>query len=153
TISATIISSSGTVPADNTLTVTVTAPTGSLTQRFIMQAYRDVLGREVDAPSLAQLTVLLDSGQVTRMDVALNLDLSPEYRVVTIGKLYNQLLHRPVDQPGLNSALQFLAAGNTFDQLRAILIGSDEYFVTRGGGTVSGFLNAMFQDVLGRPID
>jgi hypothetical protein len=153
TISATFTTQDGTFPAANTVTVNVTGSTASLTQRFIIQAYRDVLGREVDAPSLAQLTVLLDSGQVTRMDVALSLTLSTEYRVVTIGKLYNQLLHRPVDQPGLNSALQFLATGSTFDQLRAILIGSDEYFVTRGGGTVSGFLNAMFQDVLGRPID
>jgi hypothetical protein len=35
----------------------------------------------------------------------------------------------------------------------AIIAGSPEYFQVRGGGTAPGFLDALFQDALGRPID
>src|SRR5262249_5227938 len=38
-------------------------------------------------------------------------------------------------------------------QLRAILLGSDEYYVGSGGNTDTGFLSALYQDVLGRAID
>ncbi|HUY91171.1 MAG TPA: DUF4214 domain-containing protein [Pirellulales bacterium] len=33
------------------------------------------------------------------------------------------------------------------------LISSAEYFQTRGGGTASGFLHALYQDLLGRDVD
>src|SRR5262249_36012810 len=33
------------------------------------------------------------------------------------------------------------------------LLGSDEYFTTRGGGTINGYLQALYQDVLNRQID
>jgi hypothetical protein len=47
----------------------------------------------------------------------------------------------------------FLNRGGTVEQLEAILIGSAEYFSSRGGGTVNGFLQALYGDVLRRPID
>jgi hypothetical protein len=37
--------------------------------------------------------------------------------------------------------------------MNAVLTASDEYFVTRGGGTITGWLNALYTDALGRPID
>ena len=45
------------------------------------------------------------------------------------------------------------APGATIEQAKAVLLGSIEYFNTRGGGSNSGFLNALYQDTLGRPID
>ena len=37
--------------------------------------------------------------------------------------------------------------------LRATVLGGNEYFSTQGGGTNAGFLNALFLDLLARPID
>jgi hypothetical protein len=34
--------------------------------------------------------------------------------------------------------------------LQSILLGSQEYFVHRGGGTTSGFVNALYKDLLSR---
>jgi hypothetical protein len=34
-----------------------------------------------------------------------------------------------------------------------MLAGSQEYFVTRGGGTIDGFLDALYGDILNRPVD
>jgi hypothetical protein len=47
----------------------------------------------------------------------------------------------------------FLAQGGTQLRLEANIVGSDEYFITRGGGTVNGYLQTLYQDVLNRPID
>src|SRR5262249_37283025 len=33
------------------------------------------------------------------------------------------------------------------------LVGSVEFFITQGGGTNSGFLNAMYMNALNRPVD
>src|SRR5439155_26675051 len=37
--------------------------------------------------------------------------------------------------------------------VKAIILSSPEYYQARGGNTDDGFLNALFQDTLGRPID
>ena len=37
--------------------------------------------------------------------------------------------------------------------MAGIVAGSNEYFAKRGGHTSSGFLNALFEDALQRPID
>jgi hypothetical protein len=39
------------------------------------------------------------------------------------------------------------------EQVKALILGSAEYFQTRAGGTEVGFLRALYQDVLGRTID
>jgi hypothetical protein len=43
----------------------------------------------------------------------------------------------------------------TFEQFQALLIGSDEYYVSpqKGKGSPAGFVAAMFHDVLGRDVD
>src|SRR4029079_10597881 len=47
---------------------------------------------------------------------------------------------------------QFLRDDHTNEELAAQIIASDEYYQTRGGGTDQGFLNAVYEDVLCRPI-
>ena len=46
-----------------------------------------------------------------------------------------------------------LGSGGVVNQLRSIILGSSEYLLVRGGGTVSGFVNAIYHDVLGRNPD
>src|SRR5207244_2357290 len=63
---------------------------------------------------------------------------------------YQQYLHRAVDPGGLASFTGLLAAGRTGEQVAGALVGSPEYFQSRGGGTEDGFVNALFQDALNR---
>jgi hypothetical protein len=78
---------------------------------------------------------------------------SAEYRSVEVQDQYQSLLHRRVDPMGLANFSNYLADGNSVENMDAILLGSDEYYQNRGGGTNDGFLSALYQDVLGRPID
>jgi len=128
------------------------AVVGSAGERFLAQVYLNLFNRVIDDGGLSFWSGLLSQG-VSHTQVALALESSAEFHMVQVQGLYMQLLHRAADMIGLNSDIQFLQAGGTVEQLAAILAGSAEYFQTRGGGTNSGFLAAIYQDFLNRSID
>jgi hypothetical protein len=120
---------------------------------FVTQLYRDVLKREPDQGGLAAWSAPLDSGQASRAQVAQGFVNSVEYHMDVVQGFYNTLLHRAADPAGLNGWTNFLAQGGTQRQLEAQFLGSDEYFITRGGATVNGYAHALYQDALNRQID
>jgi autotransporter-associated beta strand protein len=132
-----------------TLTVTVLTPN----QGYVAQVYRDLLGREVDPSGLAAWSSLLDRGILNRTQLAASIEASTEYRSDVVDALYVHYLHRHADPLGLNTFVSATAFGMTDEQVAASLAGSLEYFNNRGGGTVNGFLDALFQDTLNRAID
>jgi hypothetical protein len=121
-------------------------------QQFINQLYRDLLGREADAGGLTYWDAQLTAG-LPRALLALQIEQTPEYVRRTVSSLYNRYLHRAADAGGLSYFSQLMLQGVTIEQVAAVLIGSNEFFVVQGGGTNNGFLNALYQDALGRPID
>ena len=120
--------------------------------QFVAQLYRDLLHREADALGIAGWSNLLDNGG-SRLQVVQAIQTSPEYRGDEVDDVYSLLLHRAADPAGRNASVQFLESGRTVDQLEALIAGSPEYFQRRGGGTNNGFLDALYQDGLGRAVD
>ena len=131
-------------------------PSGSLTgtpnQRFVEQAYLDLLGRAADPNGLAGWSGLLDQGQASRAQVALGIEGSPEYHARVVDALYAHILHRPADITGETGWTNFLNSGGTAQQLAAELLSSDEY-VNDNGNTTSGFVTGVYRDVLHRSPD
>ena len=119
---------------------------------FVAQLYLDLLHRPANDSGAMAFLDALNSGLVTRTQIALSIESSAEYKTDQINAIYETLLHRPVDPVGLNSFLGFLAAGGTYEQVQAMLAGSAEFF-TLNGGTNDGFLNALYQDALNRVPD
>jgi Domain of unknown function (DUF4394)/Calx-beta domain/Domain of unknown function (DUF4214) len=139
-----------------TATLTITDnETGNLTptQCFVSQMYRDLLGRTVDAGGLQLFSGAIDAGLINRTQAALLIESSQEFRQLRLNQFYQQLLRRTIDPFGQASWTAFLAAGGTFEQVQIGILGSVEYFTTRGGGTNRGWLDAVYADVLGRAID
>lgn len=126
--------------------------THSPNQSFIAQVYFDFLDRPVDPASLAYWTDLLAAGQ-SRQQIVLQIEQAREYAEVVVEQLYQRYLHRDADAAGLNYLATLMQQGATIEQLSAILAGSNEFFAAQGGGTIDGFLNAVYEDALGRPID
>jgi hypothetical protein len=147
TITVTIFDQGG-----NTAAVTddVTDPTPN--EAYVMQLYQDLLQRPADSGGLTYWSGLLDRG-ASRPSVALGIEQSPEYRQDEVQALYAQYLHRNADTTGLVVFSNFLAHGGTLEQVAADIVGSGEYYLTRAGGTNAGFLDALYQDALGRNID
>jgi ELWxxDGT repeat protein len=148
-ISASISDSTSTT-ASNALPVKAIMATH--TQGFIAQLYRDLLGRDVDAPTLSGWSQLIDSGQLQRGDLAGAVVTSVEYRGDLVNGYYQHYLGRTADAGGLNTFVNALGTGATDQQVQAFLIGSPEFYAN-SGGTNNGFLSNLFLDVLGRPID
>jgi hypothetical protein len=131
---------------------------GTPLSNFIVHAYLDILGRLPDTGGLNFFTNLLNMG-APRAQVVNDLLSSDEYHARLIETDYETLLHRHVDAGGLQFGLELLrnlpifqAGRNVEEVLRANILSSDEYFRLHGG-TTEGFLEGLYQDVLGRGID
>jgi hypothetical protein len=120
---------------------------------YLVNAMYDLLlQRPVDPTGLAAWSAALGNGQSTT-DVAQQIARSPEARAQQVQNLYGQFLHRAADPTGLAAFSAALTGGQTLEQVAAAMVGSPEYVQTRGGGTAPGFLNALYQDALNRPVD
>ena len=127
----------------------VPANVSSPNQNFVDQLYRDALHRAPD-PGAQGWVQGLDAGQLNRSDVAVQVLGSQEGLRTRVNDLYVRYLGRQADPGGLNYWTNFLRDSHSDTDLGARLLGSQEFFQTQGGGTNAGFLNALYQDVLGR---
>lgn len=152
-----------TTPASRTATVTTgqtalavnfgeAPPPLTTDQRFVIQLYHDLLGRDAEPQALQYWPSLIAGGQ-PRSVIVLDIEGSQEYRNDVVNGLFELYLHRAADSAALTAGSALLAAGGTVNQLSAGLVGSLEYFQTRGGGTNQGFLNSVFSDTLHRAPD
>jgi uncharacterized repeat protein (TIGR01451 family) len=119
---------------------------------FVDQVYRDLLHREADPMGLAYWGGLIAQG-ATPAQVVLAIEGSAEYRGDVVDELFRQLLDRPADPLAQSFFGGLLAGGGTPEQVEAIILGSPEYFARRGGGTIDGFLIALYHDTLNRDVD
>ena len=144
-----------TYPAnDSQLTrISILFRSGTQTERFVQQAYIDLLGRGqgfvVDPGISYWVGVAERSGDAA---VASGLVHSDEYRRHLVTALYSAVLGRPAEPGGLTFWASQLAAGVPDETLAAALYGTDEYFAFQGG-TSGPFLSGLYRDVLGRPSD
>jgi hypothetical protein len=121
-------------------------------QRYVSQIYLDLLQRSVDPTGLADWSRLLDQAMPRTQFVQL-IERSLEYRTDVVQGLYRKVLGRGADPTGLTVWVNYLSQGNTADQLEAAILGSDEYYATAGGGTNTGFVQALYVLVLNRTVD
>ena len=125
---------------------------GGPNQRFVEQAYLDLLGRPAEAAGLAYWAGALDAGTASRVGVALGIEYSQEGRTVLVQTLYQRYLQRPAEPAAVTTWVGYLFAGHSDEELAARLLGSTEYFQvhTVGGAPDDRFLQAVYLDVLGR---
>ena len=123
------------------------APTSSTTNNFVNNVYEDLLGRPADAGASFWVG-LLNSG-TPASTVVLGIEGSQEYRIDLVNKLYVQYLKRVADPGGLMAWTGMLANGGTIEQVIDGLVSSPEY-IALNGGTPSGFVAGLYQDILGR---
>jgi len=134
------------------LLLTATSTFATTNAAFVEKAYEDVLLRPASPGDLSSFVPLLDSATLTRTQFALDLMDTDEYRHVRINEFFNNYLGRTPAPNDLSSFTNFLHTA-TLPQGRAAILGSAEYFSTQAGSTNAGFLNALYLDLLNRPID
>lgn len=141
-------SGGGNLSFDGTLDVV-----GPRNERFVSQLYRDVLGRGVDGAAFAAWTRdLRVGGARSRGRVVFILTSSEEYRRRRVTSIYNAYLGRGPSGAESDRWVAVLGVGGPVDAVRAGVLGSRDYN-SRAGGSVDGFLDAIYRDVLGRAPD
>src|SRR5207244_2459114 len=86
-----------------------------------------------------------------RQQLAQNLATSTEYDSNLVAGYYSRYLGRTASAAELSFWVPALAQGKSTDEdVLAQIVGSDEYYRNHGGSDAS-WLNAMYQDLLGRP--
>ena len=91
---------------------------------------------------------MLGSG-TSRVDVVRAFVRSEERLEGVVADAYRTLLGRAPDPGGLATWVGLLRGGGTRSQVIAGIAGSEEY-LSRQGGTPSGFVAGLYRDVLGR---
>src|SRR5579871_4128813 len=80
---------------------------GTPTQNFVDQVYLDVLHHSVDVVGLAVWTNRIDSGAMSRSQVVLAIEQSPEGRATLVNDLFLRFLHHTADTPALMAGSNF----------------------------------------------
>ena len=127
------------------------APTAN--QLYVEAAYIDVLARPVDTPGLVYWAKQLDAGQSRTIVVNL-IDHSAEYfGNIIVTPAYQRYLGRGPDPSGLAYWVdQMQNHALTDERLEAGFIGSPEFYA-HAGGTDPGWVDAMYEGLLGRTAD
>jgi len=122
------------------------------TAAFVAALYRDFLHRNADLNNplgagswLAQL----NSNALTDQQVATMIAHSPEALTIVVNGLYAKLLNRQADPVGQTAFVNFLVNGGTEEQVIVTIVSSPE-FNALTGGTATGFVQALYNKLLGR---
>lgn len=118
---------------------------------FVCVLYEDILGRAPDSGGLNSWLAALSSG-TTRTQVAFGIVDSLESGTDYLNYLYQGCLGRPVDSGGLATWIAAFEAGATVEQVDAGVLGSAEFY-TYTGSTPSGFIDGVYECLLGRSAD
>lgn len=118
---------------------------------FIKRAFSDLLARPPSPTELSNYETILSTQ--TRQQAALDIVTGAEFHGDVAAGLYSLLLHRPPLSVERSSAVMSLGGGSTIEQVESGIAGSSEYFQNRGGASDDGFLNALYSDLLNRPVD
>lgn len=151
-----------TAPAFGTGTATVNANAGGFSGHaavtvttipqsvYVSNVYEKLLGRAADVGA-AYWVNLLDNGVAPSM-IVLDIEQSTEYLTDVVNSIYEHYLHRTADSSGSAYWVSQLSGGATIEQVTASIVASPEYYALHGS-TNTGFVKALYQDILNRAAD
>lgn len=120
--------------------------------RLVDAAVRDLLGRPSTDADHERWTERLDDGSLRRSAFAADVARTPEWTRVVVSDLYVKILGRPAEPAGRDFWADRLVRGQRTADLAADLYASAEFF-NAAGGTVEGYVEAVYQNILERAAD
>ena len=118
---------------------------------YVTDVFEAVLGRAPTADELTSWAGQLDHG-LARDSFVNALDHSDEYYATIIRPAFEAYLGREADSQGLAYWISQMQAGLTDEQLEARFIASDEFY-RNAGGTDQGWVDSLYEHLLGRGAD
>jgi hypothetical protein len=122
------------------------------TSTFVTGLYTNLLHRDPQPAEVTAVVNAIDTGFLTPQQAALNITTSTEFRVDLIQADYQRFFGRTASVPEVNAWVAAFQQGLNSQQLVINFLSSSEFFQAHGG-TNSGWLNGVYQVVLGRAPD
>lgn len=120
-------------------------PSDSKNARYICRVYLDLLGRSAEPSGKAFWLRKVDRGE-SRVEIIRKFQTAPEYRRRVVDSVFRTFLQRNPDKSGQTFWAEQIRKGANPDQIRAQVIGSNEYW-NKSGGSAEGFAAALHQQV------
>jgi streptogramin lyase len=117
---------------------------------FTTAAYRDLLERDVDDAGLTFFGPLIAAGQANNFQTAQAILHSQISDIEQVRAEYQRLLDREPTPAELANLVGQMQRGADMRDVDVFIMGTAEYSNVRGQGTVGGFLQAVYNDLLGR---
>lgn len=119
---------------------------------FVMQLYRDILGREAEAAGLQHWLDQLDNGSLTQTRTAAIFLDSTEFQggAGALVRLYAAAFERLPDQEGLQHWLQELQYGGSLNQVARSFTASSEFTTRYDALDSAGYIDQLYTQLLGR---
>jgi hypothetical protein len=137
---------------DGTITVEVVdpvlpgcAPGESKNARYVCRVYNDLLGRAPDPSGKAFWLRKVDAGE-SRVGIIRKFQTTPEYNRRVVDAVYQTFLQRTPDRSGQEFWAGKIRKGANPDEVRAQVIGSNEYW-NKSGASAAGFGAAIYQQI------
>ena len=119
---------------------------------YVNATYLALLDRPSDPAGNAFWSSFL-AGGAARSNFAFQIAKQPEWVNGVVSGLYQDVFGRAPDSAGLAYWVGQIQSGLRVSSVAAEFYASAEFFNTSGGGTVPGWVTAMYQDILGRAPD
>jgi hypothetical protein len=119
---------------------------------FVEALFRDFLHRVGDpnnSNDAGAFINLLNAGAITTTQAAFAISHSAEALDILVDGLFAKLLNRAAGSGGEAAFVPFLQTGGSVEQVIALIVSSQE-FAGLSGGSDSGFIQALYADLLGR---
>ncbi len=118
--------------------------------RYVDAAYQLFLSRPATSTEKALWSATIASGNRAALTRALA--VSNEWAGSRVNELYQIVLGRDADAAGRANWVRAVAGGMRLEDVAAGFYGSSERFLA-SGGTNTGYVKGLYQDILGRPAD
>jgi hypothetical protein len=142
------ITATATSASNNTSAISNAVRLNSNANTLYVSSLYGLLLNRIPDPGASSWINALDNG-ATPASVVFGIESTQEYLSDQVVAIYVHYLNRQPDPVGETFWTTFLTAGGTFEQLAEGLTTSPEYF-QNNGGTNTGFVTALYQDVLSR---
>ncbi len=125
------------------------------TKLFVMQQYRDFLAREADSSSIGFWVQQINSGQRSRAQFVQDNINSAEFQntAAPVVRMFMAYFERNPDTVGLEFWQGRARAGDSLLSISNAFASSQEFINKYGSLSNRDFVNRVYQNVLGRPVD
>jgi hypothetical protein len=138
---------------DATVSIILNTPTQVTGDAFVQHLFKDLLRRAATEQEVLEAGQLLAQGQDGRQLLARNLLESPEFISQQVRSIFTRFMWRDPSQQEMNGFMQLLDDDGSIEDVKVLLLSSDEYFESRASQDIVKFINLVYADLLGRPVD